>query len=162
MQPLIVNLRHLAKRDLLLQGELSGEELELNGLDDLIRVSAPVRYDLQVQKMEESILVQGHVATTLDCQCVRCLKPFPVPLNIAHVTLNLPLAGEEAVPLDGDLVDLTPYLREDIVLAFPQHPLCDPGCAGLQKRPASETEAQPGEQSQTTSSPWAALNKLKL
>ena len=30
-----------------------------------------------------------------------------------------------------DSVDLTAVIREDILLAFPAHPVCDPHCAGL-------------------------------
>ena len=48
---------------------------------------------------------------------------------------DLPLVGEEKVAVDNDCVDLTPYLREDILLAFPQHPLCEPDCRGLPKAP---------------------------
>jgi len=38
----------------------------------------------------------------------------------------LPLEGEEKTPVDNDCVDLTPFAREDMLLEFPQHPVCEP------------------------------------
>ncbi len=163
MRPLTINLRHLVKRDLRLQGTLSAQELELVGLDELVRVAEPVRYDLQVEKLDRNLLVRGHLAVGLECQCVRCLKRFALAIDLPGFATDLPLEGEEAVPREGDFVDLTPYLREDILLVFPQHPLCEAGCVGLARPPAPEgAEAQPGQESRTTSSAWAALNELKL
>jgi uncharacterized protein len=162
MKPLAVNLRHLVKRDLRLSGEISAQELELEGLDDLVRVLGPVQYELQVEKMERSLLVRGRLTARLECQCVRCLKTFPYTIDLPGFAVDLPLEGEDAVAQEGDFVDLTPSLREDMVLAFPQHPLCEPGCSGLGKKPGPGAEALPGQESQTTSSAWAALNELKL
>lgn len=162
MSPLRINLRHLATKDLLLEGDLSPAELELDGLDSLVHAREAVRYELEVQKMDEGLLITGQVSTELHCECARCLKPFVMELKLSQVVLELPLEGEEKVPIDGDFVDLTPYLREDIVLAFPQHPLCDPECVGLKQEHASGAEAPAGAKSQMTSSVWSVLNELKL
>jgi uncharacterized protein len=156
--PLLVNVRHLAREDQQLQGELSAGELELTGLDELIQVAEPVRYDLQVQKSERTVLARGRLSTRLTCQCVRCLRTFSLPVAINDFIAEVPLEeGQE-----GDFVDLTPAVREDMVLAFPQHPLCERGCAGLQPQPAPDPAAPPGQESRMTSSVWAALNNLKL
>jgi uncharacterized protein len=162
MSPLTINLRHLVTNDLHLQGEIPAEDLGLTQLDKLIQVPGPVAYDLEVQKMDEGLLVLGRITVQLQCECGRCLKSFPLTLDLKDFALQLPLEGEEAVVVEGDFVDLTPRLREDIVLAFPQHPLCEPGCAGLRKPPPPSDEAQPGQESPKTSSVWAALNELKL
>jgi len=159
--PLTFNVRHLEQKDLHLQGELSANELELNGVDELIRVDQPVRYDLHVQRLENAVLVQGRVTATLACECVRCLKPFTQPLELPQFACLLELTGDNAVRLDNDSVDLTPILREDMLLAFPQHPLCKTDCGGLQK-PGLGRSQSPGAEADTTSSPWDALNKLKL
>jgi uncharacterized metal-binding protein YceD (DUF177 family) len=73
------------------------------------------------------------------------------------------LQGEEKVLISNDSVDLTSYLREDILLAFPQHPLCKPECGGLPS-PLRNAASDPGavQKSKETSSAWAELDKLKL
>lgn len=160
---LVVNIRHLEEKNLHLKGELTAADLEVGALDEMIHVNRPLTYDLEVQQLDQSVLVQGTLALTLDCECVRCLKPFRLPLKLDHWACHLALEGEEKAVVVNDSVDLTPYIREDIVLAFPQHPLCKPECSGLasiQQPP----EKRPGvaDRSESASSTWAALDKLKL
>lgn len=159
--PLTFNLRHLEEKDLHLHGELPVAELELEGVDELIHVQQPLRYDLQIQALDEGVLVQGRASLPLQCECARCLKPYPYLLELNPWTCHLPLTGEEAVPINNDSVDLTPLLREDILLTFPRHPLCEIECGGLTKPPSGKVKT-PGRMSAETASPWAELNKLKL
>ncbi|HEU5397082.1 MAG TPA: YceD family protein [Verrucomicrobiae bacterium] len=153
-----VNLRHLEEHELHLQGELPVEELELDVHDEIIRAEKPLHYDLQVEKLHQAILVQGKLEILLDCDCVRCLKSFEHRLELPRWALHLPLEGEEKVSVDNDCVDLTPFVREDILLEFPQHPLCKSDCNGLS---AGEKSKARGRQDLKTSA-WAELNKLKL
>jgi uncharacterized protein len=157
---LTVNLRHLETRDIHLKGELSLAELDLDVRDELIHVARPVEYDLEVEKLDDAVLVQGRLQVLLECECVRCLKKFRCGLNFENWTLHLPLEGEDAVVVDNDCVDLTPFAREDILLEFPQHPLCKPDCRGLEKLSAGKTKTV-GE-SKAVSPAWVELNKLKL
>lgn len=153
-----VNLRQVEARDLQLRGELPVAELDFNLHDELIRLAKPLRYDLQVQKLHESLLVTGSLELTLDCECVRCLKPFPYLLELPAWALHLPLTGEDQVSVDNDSVDLTPFVREDMLIEFPQHPLCQPECAGLKKK----NKVRPGVEDGEKPSAWAKLDKLKL
>ena len=159
--PLTINLRQLEEETLQLKGELPVIELELESLDELIRVGEPLVYDLQAEQMEQAVLVQGTLTLKLDCDCVRCLKRFTHVLRLENWACHLPLEGEDAVSISNDSVDLTPYLREDMVLAFPQHPLCDPECSGLagslKKKVNTSKAAKPD-----SVAAWAALDKLKL
>lgn len=160
---LLVNLRHLEHKNVELKGELPSEELDLEEADELIHVTQPVRYDLEAQRLEGNLLVQGKLHFTLDCECARCLKPFQRELNLDHWTVHLPLSGEDKVEIASDCVDLTPYIREDILLAFPQHPLCESECGGLKNQPATGAKDSAGaDQTEETSSAWSELNKLKL
>jgi uncharacterized metal-binding protein YceD (DUF177 family) len=159
--PLLVNLRHLEAHNVSLEGRLPVEDLDIDTRDEAIRVTEPLDYDLEVQNLEEGLLVTGRLSLSLDCQCVRCLKAFRHELNLEDWTAHLPLQGDDAVKVANDCVDLTPVVREDILLEFPQHPLCDPDCSGLpDKVKARKTggNGKPGE----GSSAWSALNKLKF
>lgn len=160
--PLVVNLRHLANQNVLLQGELPTGELDLETHDEMIRVNGPVAHDLEAQLLDDNLLVRGSLRVELDCQCVRCLKPFAYDLNLAEWTCLLPLKGEEAVPVNSDCVDLTPHIREDILLAFPQHPVCDSKCRGLTKPEIGKKKTSGRDKTETGSSAWSALDKLKL
>ncbi|MEI7730222.1 MAG: DUF177 domain-containing protein [Verrucomicrobiota bacterium] len=156
-----INLRHLEKQNLQLEGEVSPAELGLEAMDECIRVTQSLKYDLEVQKLEESLLLQGSLVLLLDCECVRCLKPLVFRLELDPWSCLIPLSGEEAVKIISDEVDLTPFIREDIILGFPQHPLCEAECGGL-KSLADKTQASGTGGFDQGSSPWNALNKLKL
>ena len=161
--PITFNLRHLEKQNLHLVGELPADELDLAGVDEMIQVTQPLRYDLVVERLSDSVLVQGRLRCTLDCECVRCLQAFTRELDFSAWTCNLPLTGEDKVPINNDCVDLTPYVREDTLLAFPQHPLCDPDCPGLREPGRNLNEsASVDHQASEACSAWAELNKLKF
>jgi uncharacterized protein len=107
--------------------------------------------------------VQGSMQIILQCACVRCLKRHEQKVELAHWACQLSPEGEEKMVVVNDCVDLTPYLREDILLAFPQHPLCEPGCRGLLQANVNSPEPAPGpKSSEAPASPWDILDKLKL
>ncbi|MBI2948677.1 MAG: DUF177 domain-containing protein [Verrucomicrobia bacterium] len=160
--PLTINLRHLEHKVLHLRGESQASELEVTNVDELVQMLQPLRYDFWVEKLKGSVLVRGVLRFVLDCQCARCLRPFQRVVELADWSCNLTLEGEDRVAVENDCVDLTPVIREDILLAFPQHPLCKSECSGLpfaaQPYPnASETGA-----SGSVPSAWDELNKLKF
>jgi uncharacterized metal-binding protein YceD (DUF177 family) len=161
--PIRVNLRHLEAHEIRLKGELPVEELDLGVHDDMCRPEKPLLYDIVVQQMETELLVQGHLRLPLQCECVRCLKSFEYPLDLPRWTQLLPLEGEEKVSIDNDCVDLTPYLREDILLEFPQHPLCEAECRGLPAKKIGKAKktTQAGDSLQEPSV-WGDLDKLKF
>src|SRR6185503_894755 len=122
---LTFNIRHLEKNDLHLEGDLPVEELELDLRDEMIRPAEMLDYDLRIQHLEGAALVQGKLNLDIEYNCVRCLKRFRRPLELKNWTVHLPLSGDDAVEVSNDLVNLTPYIREDILLGLPQHPLCE-------------------------------------
>ena len=159
-----VNLRHLEEGPQRLEGELSPGTLELDQLgDEIVQAREPLRYDVEVEKQDRNLLVSGALRTNLDCQCVRCLKGFKYSLALKPYHLYVPLEGEEAAPVVNDVVDLTPFFREDTLLAFPQHPLCSEDCAGLPNASGSKTsKSDKSSQGNETASAWSELDKLKF
>lgn len=161
--PLLVNLRHLETKSVFLKGELPVAELELEHVDNMIHPASVVSYDLEVQRLEQNLLAQGHIRLPLKCECVRCLKEFTSYIDFPDWACHLPLEGDDKVETQGDYVDLTPYLREDILLAFPQHPLCDAECNGLPKGSAAKLKKISGTgKFEEKPAAWSELDKLKL
>ena len=161
---LSVNIRHVEDHEIRLKGELPVAELDFGVTDELIRLEKPLRYDLQIEQLHDSLLVTGSLKLVLDCECVRCLKPFTYKLELTGWALHLPLEGEDKVSIVNDTVDLTPFVREDMLIEFPQHPLCKPKCAGLKKKSGVHKtgERKELEKEQEKPSAWTELDKLKL
>lgn len=158
-----INIRHLEKKAVRLQGELPPEEAELLGLDELVRPTGGIVYDLTATRQGADILVEGTLSLELECDCSRCLKPYRTRVELAPWKALVPLEGEESVSISNDSVDLTPFVREDIVLSFPQHPLCNDECSGLVSPPQTGSLNKSGDRKQAAAaSAWAALDKLKL
>ncbi len=161
--PLKINLRHLEARTQRLTGELPVQELDLDIRDETIQTKRPLIYNLEAEQVEDGILLQGSLRLILDCECVRCLKPFQHTLKLDAWACLLPLTGDEPVPVVNDCVDLTPYLREDILLELPQHPLCNSECRGLPKKPVGKKKKSGAiNQSEGNLRAWSELNKLKF
>jgi uncharacterized protein len=161
--PLLANLRHLEAHNIRLEGKLPVDELDIDSRDEVIQVTNALEYDLEVQKLEDALLVQGELRLVLECQCVRCLKAFQYCLELSDWACHVPLQGEDAVSVVSDCVDLTPTVREDILLEFPRHPLCDPECSGLPRTAVGKSRNISDVGGTEKGSPaWAELNKLKL
>ena len=162
--PLTVNLRHLEKHSVRLCGDLPLVELDFAVQDEMIRLTRPLRHDIEVELLDDSLLVRGWLRLPLHCRCVRCLKEFEFEVELDPWMLHLPLKpleGEEAVPVKNDCVDLTLWVREDMLLEFPRHPVCKPDCGGLRKASIGKARKDAGKD-ESRPSAWAELNKLKL
>ena len=161
--PILVNIHKLQDEPLSLAGEIPLEELDFVSCDEMITCSQPLRYQLEVERMGDSILARGDISLTLDCECVRCLTPFHPEIGIREWALHLELEGDEKAPIKNDCVDLTPYLREDTLLRLPQHPICRPDCNKLP--PSTLKLASNDEVPGDTAGPaatWNELDNLKL
>jgi uncharacterized protein len=161
--PLLVNIWHLETHSLDLKGELTAADLDIETHDEMIRVLRPLKYDLVAEKLPGSILVQGTLRITLDCRCVRCLEPFEYKLELHGPVCHLELQGEDKTVLVNDCADLTPSLREDILLEFPRQPVCKPECRGLPgNRVDNAKNAGTAGEAEAVSSVWSELSKLRF
>ncbi len=159
--PLLIHLKQLEERNELLAGEISVTELALGFEDEIVRFSKPLTYRLEAQHLEDSVLVSGELEMPIECACVRCLKPMPETIRLRNWHSHIPLAGEDSATIVRDAVDLTPYIREDMVLALPTHPVCRDDCPGLTGKTTS-TRRTAAKAPEGVASPWDELNKLKL
>jgi uncharacterized protein len=99
---------------------------------------------VRLAKHGRDILVRGRLEGALELVCSRCLEPFsapqaadfdlllaPTPLGQAPEEKEL---SREELDLDfyaGEIVDLEPLIREQIILMVPLKPLCREDCRGL-------------------------------
>jgi uncharacterized protein len=160
--PLLVPLPALEKGSVRLVGELTAGELALDTLDPCVQARSPVAYDLSAELMGRELLVEGSLETTFNCQCVRCLASFEHKLRLDPWSCLLPLEGDDSPPILNDSVDLTPQIREDSLLALPQHPVCRPDCGGMPWQGSAPKPEGPSDESQRAPSAWSILDTLKL
>lgn len=158
-----INLTHLEKGPQNYRGEIPLEALEMDTQDELIHPGSGIEYQLKVERHEQNLLVQGEIRQLFNCECARCLQPFENQAILPKWSQLIPLSGDDAIEINNDCLDLTPYLREDMLLTLPQHPLCAKDCRGMnssvEKSTVPRTENPEREQ---TPSAWTALDELRL
>src|SRR5438477_7109006 len=111
-----IHLRQIHPEGLHLEGEEKCPIPDLEAED--VRCTGPLRYSIDVGISEGALWASGSLAQPVELRCVRCLEPFPFDIEVKAFSIHLDLTGPE-------LIDLTPYLREDILLNLPAHPHCD-------------------------------------
>lgn len=146
-----VHLRQIPPEGVHLEGE---EEFLLPDLaSEDVRSTGLLRYNLDLGISEGALWATGSLVQPVELRCVRCLERFPYEIVANAFSVHLELTGPE-------LIDLTPYLREDILLNLPPHPHCDR--EGGRVCPAKSQPETPTEADPKPVSDWSALDKLKL
>ena len=129
--PLVIHLPSLELEPGEFQGQLSLEELDMDTRDELILASSPLHYDLRMEFSDTALQLTGQASQRFRCECCRCLKTFDRTFSVRFRHRSLPLQGEDALEVNNEHADLTPVLREDILLSLPSHPVCEDNCPGI-------------------------------
>ena len=148
-----IHLRQIHADGTHLEGE---EECAIPDLaQEEVRCAGPLRYSLDLGISEGALWASGTLTQPVELQCVRCLESFAFDIEAKAFSLHLDLTGPE-------MIDLTPYLREDILLNLPAHPHCDREGGRVcpaGKQPAAAEAPPKGDKRPPD---WSVLDKLKL
>jgi uncharacterized protein len=165
--PLVIDTHELGRRAgamLEIQRDLpapAGWGLELVA----VTPGAPVHLELRLESVVDGVLVSVELDAPIAAECGRCLEPVTdsLAVSLAELFLYEPDPDDDELPvLDGDFADLTPLLRDAVVLALPLNPVCDEDCAGLCPACGERLDdLEPGHSHEVLDSRWAALSGLQ-
>jgi uncharacterized protein len=90
----------------------------------------------------QELFFNGEVRTPMIGQCARCAETFEFSLTTGLAFVLVPRSGQWAEEdfdeqggdvntYEGEEVDLSPIVRERVLLSLPTLPLCDVDCRGL-------------------------------
>jgi len=116
-----------------------------------IRCVGPMRYTLDLGVSDGALWANGTIAQTVELSCVACLEKFEYEIRVPAFALQTELHGPENV-------DITPFMREDILLNLPPYPHCDRDGGRVCKAAKFEITSDDG----TVKADWSVLDKLKL
>ena len=145
-----LHLRQIPAEGIHLEGE---EDCPLPEMEaDGVRCTGPMSYALDVGISSGAVWANGTIRVPVELRCVSCLEPFAHTIDVHSFAAHVESAAET--------VDLTPLMREDILLNLPAYPRCDREggrvCPGNEAR----VEKAPGEAERKPD--WSALDKLNL
>jgi uncharacterized metal-binding protein YceD (DUF177 family) len=137
-----------------LVGKLPPESLELS--DPAIKTGSEIEANLTVARIEQNLLVTGQLKTTLNLQCGRCLDWMEWPIHVKDFTVEFEAPHPQSI-------DLTSFIREDILLQLPFNAVCrldkDYRCPFSGKHYPPDTKPPSAIIGKEV---WNALDKLKI
>ncbi|MBX7157418.1 MAG: hypothetical protein K1X66_03425 [Verrucomicrobiae bacterium] len=147
---LVLHLHYLQSGDVV-EGQLSSDLLEIPEFHP----TTPLSYHLNVSFEKDEVLVHGSLQLSGQAPCSRCLADLPINLKINDFTV--------LAPKKQDTIDLTNFLKEDILLAIPSYPKCELDAEGRCPVTGKNWKAvwQSTEASPPLSNEWSKLDKLK-
>ena len=186
MNDLILNVDALEEANQPFEADLPREFI-----DGVLRAVPPTEFQAggathlkgAATKMGRKVLVRGRFRVPLTGQCKRCLKPLQLDEPVELIRTYVPgdqvhdraehKSGESEGSFDPGLVDedlyegkeidLTPAVREQILLQIPSSPLCKDDCLGLCSRCGKDlNEGDCGCDRAAMDPRWAALKGIQL
>lgn len=159
---MIVRFGELESDQPSLKGRVETDIFQLEN-DGVICSAGPINCDLSALASGDHLIVDGKLSISLQLRCVGCLEEFPYLHEMDEYHAEIELDGHH------DTLDLTDYLRDDILLDIPNYPRCTEGTQPGRicplegpfsfespgEKPSSDTSAkQPGP------NVWDALENL--
>jgi len=118
------------------------DELTLD--DERIKISQPPTVTGEIRKKAGEVKVSGSVSGELEVECDRCLQPVKLPVESTfevelltstdYAAREVPELSEQDLNVsvfDGEAVEVDDLVKEELLLAVPDHVLCDENCQGI-------------------------------
>ncbi len=140
----VVDLADLGSETLSLAGVFAPGEIDFSG-DDLEQADV-LEWRASVEGQTGGARFAGELRTTVRLRCVRCVSPLQRPLEGKfdlfferreselfrdRDEIELDASDTATAFLAGTELALDQVMHEQVVLALPMKPLCDPSCRGL-------------------------------
>ncbi len=135
-----------------------------------VHLARPLEVHLEAQLVGHDVVVRGELTGEAALECRRCLAAVRVPIAEDVAVLYQagvdPVEAEESevypLPARGTELDLSPMVREQVVLAVPAYGICSESCQGLcptcgKNLNEGSCDCAPSEVDER----WAALRRLK-
>lgn len=137
------------------EGELPGSVLDLDN-DLEYRPAGDISYSLFVQVISGKVVARGKVGARVRFNCSRCLTEGA--RNIETDDFQVVREIEEGI----ESVDLTPDIRESIILFFSGYPVCNAGCRGLCSKCGRNLNEGECDCESVADDRWFVLDALEL
>lgn len=123
-----------------------------------VAAGTPIEIEVRLEGLHDGILVSAEIDTTASGECVRCLDPVTLPVQVEFQEL-FAYSPDEAFDfaVRDDHVDLEPVVRDAVVLSLPFQPVCRPDCPGLDPATGEKLSGADDDQPRATDPRWAAL-----
>ncbi len=174
---MIVSVAPLLKQPIGAQADFRVAEspIDPHGENSGLREAGAVSIDADIVATHTNpgAYLAGTADATLEAICSRCLVPIETPVHADFAEqyyARFGVAAGEALgeaPTDSKTIgsdfkiDLTPLLREELILATPLAPLCRPDCQGLCEVCGDDLNQRPHQHEAAVDERLAKLAELR-
>jgi len=116
---MIIRFGDLESDQSTLKGELETDIFQID-TDADIRSIGPVSCDFHISVEGEHLIVDGSLTCPSQMRCVGCLEDFPYIWGANDYHAEVKIENDRQI-------DLTEYIRDDILLKIPNNPRCTDG-----------------------------------
>ncbi len=164
MKQLLVNAVELARQPGTVRHVATVVPLaELDALDPRLGGDAgDVAVELMLESTLDDIVVTGTLTVEWSDECRRCLRPLAdtLRINVDERYADTPELDE--FPIVNGQIDLRPMVREEVLLAIPDAPLCREDCPGLCQVCGIDLQSSPEHgHPEERDDRWAVLDQLR-
>ena len=150
-----IDVSRLSPEGDMFRGEEEASVLEMDKELDP-RPTGPIRYEFTAHEISGELIVKGRLAVELSFRCRRCGEFFASRVEEPGFERVLD------VPDTNTPVDLTPDIREAMILAFPNYPECRSECRGLCPRCGKNLNTGPCGCTPPPDARWGELDNIEL
>jgi len=158
------------------------ETLSVAWLRDTLGPDAPFaptadgRLTVHLSRSDDMVHVRGRARVALQAACSRCLGPVPLeldtPVEVTLVPQEVgPALGSDGsltdddmsvVTYEGEEIDLSGIVHDEVFLELPMSPVCSDACAGLCSSCGKDLNEGPCECKPPVDVRWQALQRIKI
>ena len=121
-----------------------------------------VAVDLTLESTLDDIVVTGTLTVDWSDECRRCLRPLADALRIDVEERYAESPELDEFPITNGQIDLRPMVREEVLLAIPDAPLCRDDCPGLCPVCGIDLQSSPDHgHPEERDERWAVLDQLR-
>ena len=107
------------------------EDIDFNG--DTLKFSTPIKAEGKVTNNGDILNLTANISGNIVVQCYRCLKETTNPFSFVmkEILSDQQCEEDEIIYFQGDGIDLTNWVVQQVLLQVPMKYLCDEQCKGL-------------------------------
>jgi uncharacterized protein len=124
----------LNKRKTKIEVHLVYEERPFYDEGEIIAFNKPIEVEGEIYTAGDILTLEGTISTELNLPCSRCLSAFmyaitlPIHERFSNISHD---EDDEIIFIEGDSIEITDIVKNNIVLSLPIKKLCSDDCKGL-------------------------------
>lgn len=138
---MIIDLVKVVPRRVAIETYFDATEIDLDPED--VELVGKAHFQGETERVEGKAHLRGTIIAQVQTACTRCLETVEKGLTIEFEDIFVERSDDDEIDLELDegqldesvaedgTIDLKEVVREQILLAMPEHPLCTEDCRGL-------------------------------